>query len=95
MATVTRNFTVEELEEKYDLPWNPIYEETVDKRRWYSVLELVFLADDGKHYMVDYMDPATEMQDGQDRWEDSRGYVEAIQVEPIEVITVKWESVNV
>lgn len=95
MATITRNFTVEELEEEYDLPWGAIYEETVDKRRWYSVLELVFLADDGKHYMVDYMDPATEMQDGQDRWEDSRGYVEATQVEPVEVTTIAWEAVNV
>lgn len=94
MAFVTRKFTVEELEEKYDLPWNPIYEETIDKRRWYSVVELVFKADDGLHYTVYYMDPATEMQDGQDRWEDSRGYVEGIQVEPVEVVTVKWEAIK-
>jgi len=95
MAPITRNFTVEELEEQYDLPWGAIHEETVDKRRWYSVLELVFLADDGNHYMVDYMDPATEMQDGQDRWEDSRGYVEATQVHPVEITTVAWEAVSV
>lgn len=95
MANVIRNFTVEELEEEYDLPWAALHEETVDKRRWYSVLELVFKADDGNHYMVDYMDPATEMQDGQDRWEDSRGYVEAIQVEPVEVVTVEWRGVSV
>lgn len=94
MAKITRNFTVEELEEEYDLPWNAVYEDTVDKRRWYSVVELVFLADDGKHYMVDYMDPATENQESQDRWEDSRGYVQAIQVEPIEVIAIEWRPVN-
>jgi hypothetical protein len=92
---ITRKFTVEELEEEYDLPYGAVYEDTVDKRRWYSVLELVFLADDGKHYMVDYMDPATEQQEGQERWyEDSQGLVEAILVEPKEVITVQWVAVN-
>lgn len=95
MANVTRNFTVEELEEEYDLPYGAVYEDTVDKRRWYSVLELVFLADDGKHYMVDYMDPATEQQEGQDRWDDYKGYVEAVLVEPVEVVTVNWQAVNV
>jgi len=95
MATVTRNFTVEELEEDYDLPYGAVYEETIDKRRWYSVLELVFKADDDKYYMVDYMDPATEMQEGQDRWDDYSGHVEATLVEPIEVVTVKWQAVNV
>ena len=96
MANITRKFTVEELEEVYDLPYDAVYEDTVDKRRWYSVMELVFLADDGKHYMVDYMDPATEMQEGQERWdEDSQGLVEAILVEPKEVTTIEWRPVNV
>lgn len=95
MASVTRKFTVEELEEDYDLPWNPVYEDTIDKRRWYSVLELVFKADDGKHYMVYYMEPATEMQESQDRWEDSRGYVEAVEVEPVQVMTTEWRAINV
>lgn len=95
MATITRKFTVEELEETYDLPYGAVYEDTVDKRRWYSVMELVFLADDDKHYMVDYMDPATEMQEGQERWdEDSKGLVEAILVEPVEVTTIQWKAVN-
>jgi len=96
MAHVTRKFTVEELEEVYDLPYEAIYQDTVDKRRWYSVVELVFLADDEKHYMVDYMDPATEVQEGQERWdEDSKGFVEAILVEPIEVKTIEWQPVHV
>ena len=96
MAHVTRKFTVEELEEVYDLPYEAIYQDTVDKRRRYSVVELVFLADDEKHYMVDYMDPATEVQEGQERWdEDSKGFVEAILVEPIEVKTIEWQPVHV
>ena len=96
MAHVTRKFTVEELEEVYDLPYEAIHQDTVDKRRWYSVVELVFLADDEKHYMVDYMDPATEMQEGQERWdEDSKGFVEAILVEPVEVKTIEWQPVHV
>lgn len=96
MAYIKRNFTVEELEEEYELPWNAISNEEYDKRRWYTVRLLVFKADDGFHYEVDYMDPATENQEGQERWNEDykTGKVEAIRVEEVEIVTTKWEYVN-
>lgn len=99
MANITRSFTVEELEEDYDLPYGDVlFFERVDKHRWYTICEVVFRADDGLTYMVDYMDPATEMQEGQDRWyidnyQDNT--VAAVQVEPIKVTTVKWQAIDV
>jgi hypothetical protein len=95
LAKVIRKFSVEDLEEEYELPWEALANWELDKHRWYTWRELIFLADDGKHYAVDYMDPATENQEGQDCWEDTRGYVEAVQVEPKEVTTIKWVPVVV
>jgi hypothetical protein len=95
MAIIIREFTVEELEEEYDLPYDAVSNEELDKHRWYTVRELVFKADDGFFYEVSYMDPATEMQEGQDRWdEDHRGKVEAIRVEAKEVTAVEWVPVH-
>ncbi len=43
-----------------------------------------------------YMDPATEMQEGQDRWiEDTKGMVTAIKVKPVPITVTKWEPVDV
>jgi hypothetical protein len=100
LPKVTREFTVEELEEEYDLPYSgeELSFERIDKHRWYTVCEVVFKADDGLTYMVDYLDPATEMQDGQDRWpidNYKNNSVNAVQVEPKEVTTTKWVPVVV
>lgn len=88
MANVTRKFSVEELEEDYDLPWGAVSDEVADKHRWYTIHELVFKADDGHHYEVNYMDPATEMQEGQDRWFDDP--MTAVKVVEKEVVTKVW-----
>lgn len=99
MAKVTRHFTVEALEEDYDLPFGgEIFFERGDKHRWYTVCDVVFKADDGLTYMVHYLEPATEMQDGQDRWiidNYADETVLATQVEPKEVTTIKWVPVDV
>lgn len=99
MANITREFTVEELEEDYDLPYGgEISFERIDKHRWYTVCEVVFQADDGLTYMVDYLDPATEMQEGQDRWpihSYTNNTVLGIRVEPKEITVTKWVPVNV
>lgn len=93
MVHIIRNFSVEELEEKYDLPWDAVARETIDKHRWYSVEDLVFLADDGYHYLVSYMDPATEMQDGQERWFDDP--MPATRVELVPVMQEIWCPIEV
>ena len=94
MSRVLRDFSIEDLEEEYDLPFGG---ETSfkrgDKHRWYTICEVVFKAKDGNYYMVDYMEPASEMQEGQDRWFDHDGFVTGTQVEPKEVTTIKWVPV--
>ena len=96
MKNVYRDFTVEDLEEKYDLPYEAVSDEEVDKHRWYTTRDLVFKAEDGNFYAVIYMDPATEMQEDQDRWDtNSHGVVTGIQVEEKEVTTTKWVEVKV
>lgn len=94
MAKVIRTFTVEELEEDYDLPYAAVSNEEDYKARWYTGRTLVFKADDGLHYEVYYMDPATEMQEDQDRWNIENykeNTVNAYRVEPVEVKTVRWD----
>lgn len=93
MAQITRKFSVEDLEEKYELPWNAVARETIDKRRWYSVDDVVFRADDGYYYLVQYCDPATEMQDGQDRWWNDP--MTATRVELVPVVQEIWCAVEV
>lgn len=96
MPVITRKFTVKELEEKYDLPWGAISDEANDNHRWYTIRDLVFKADDGYFYGVAYMDPATEMQENQDRWyyDYKTGLVSAIRVKEIEVVATRWVPVS-
>lgn len=96
MAVNIREFSIEELEEEYDLPYEAISNVEFDKHRWYTVRELVFKADDGLFYEVSYMDPATENQEGQDTWDYDykTGLVSAVQVEEVKVVTSKWVPVN-
>jgi hypothetical protein len=96
-SRVARQFTIEELEEEYDLPYGgELSFERIDKHRWYTICEVVFRADDGLTYMVDYMEPATEQQEGQDRWfidNYTNETVLGIRVEPKEITTTKWVPV--
>lgn len=88
-----RKFSVEELEEKYGLPYeDAISFKRADKHRWYTVCEVVFQADDGLFYMVDYLEPASENQEGQDRWWNDP--MSATQVEKVPVQTYKWVPVE-
>lgn len=96
MASVTRGFSHDELEE-LGLDWKrsgpPVIEcETIDKRRWYSVMRIVF-RHDGAFWQINRSDPATEMQEGQDIWIDDP--VKAVQVEPYEATVTKYRPVEV
>jgi hypothetical protein len=87
----TRIFTEDELDE-FDIgPWNAVSFEPVEKHRWYTVHDMIF-EHEGKHWLVSYMDPATEMQDGQERYFDP-DRIEAVEVHEVEVITKKWMPV--
>lgn len=90
----TRKFSVETLEEDYGLPYEDALSfERVDKHRWYTVCEVVFRAkDDGLYWCVDYLEPASEMQEGQDYWFDDP--VTAIQVEKRQVVREEWFPVE-
>lgn len=91
----TRTFTHDELED-LELNWStggaPIVQCTPrHKRRWYTVMRIVF-EHDGAFWQIDRMDPATEMQEGQDRWESDP--VVATQVEPYEATVIRYRPVS-
>jgi len=92
MELIYRNFSVEDLEEVYDLPYGAISNTEGDEHRWYTIRELVFEAEDGTHWQVNYMDPASEMQEGQDRWINDP--MKAFMVEKREVIREEWFPVD-
>ena len=94
---ITRKFTVDELEEEYGLPWEDnLSFERIDKHRWYTVCEVVFRADDGFYYSVDYLEPNTEMQEGQDRWnaEYSTNLVTATKVVKKSIVVDSWVTAD-
>lgn len=92
MAKITKDFSIEELEEEYDLPWNAISNTEEDQHRWFTVRELIFKAKDGNYWLVHYMDPASEMQEGQDRW--MYDPMPAVKVEKRQVIREEWFTVE-
>lgn len=52
------------------------------KHRWYTSYSVVFFYQD-KYWLTQYMEPASEMQDRQDRWcTDDDGMVELVEVVP-------------
>lgn len=95
MATTTRTFTVAELEElqlDYLDSGAPIVQcEAYDKRRWYTVMRIVF-EHDSALWQIERMDPNSEIQEGQDKW--SSDPVVATQVEAYEVPVTKYRAVN-
>lgn len=93
-AKETREFSHEELEE-LELDWRTSggvvkESEVYDRMRWAAVLRIVF-AYDGAFWQIDRMDPATEMQEGQDIWDADP--VVATRVEPYEVTVTKYRPV--
>lgn len=65
----TRTFTRDELDE-LGLPWELQDSEEVERHRWYTVRRGVFELE-GAHWEVEYIDPATEMQEDIDPWADA------------------------
>lgn len=93
-AKETREFSHDELEElelDYSTDGAPIVEcEPWDKRRWYTVMRIIF-EHDGALWRIYRMDPATEMQEGQDKW--GSDPVVATRMEPYEVTVTKYRPV--
>jgi hypothetical protein len=90
----TRKFSVEQLEE-LDITWRTdapvVFTEEWDQRRWYTVRRVVFKFED-QLWEIFYNDPATEMQEGQDRFDHDP--VTAHLVEPVEVTVTRYRRVT-
>jgi hypothetical protein len=73
--TITRVITREQAEEwdlSYDAP-GKLADEFIEKRRWYSWRRVIFTApDDGLTYAASYRDPASEIQEDLDPWDDAK-----------------------
>lgn len=84
---VTRTFTRDFMEEN-DYPWELSSKTFLDDSRWALHYEGVFEFE-GKHYMVQYQEGATEYQEGEDPWyhEDE---IEATEVVWLPVVEHKW-----
>lgn len=87
----TRTFTRAELE-ALDVTCENVHSVVIDEGRWSNTTAVVF-AHEGAHYRVTYDDPATEMQEGQDIW-GGRDQVEAIEVVPRSVVTMRWKPAH-
>lgn len=85
----TRIFTEAELDEHDIGPWSAVAFIPGDKHRWYTVHEMIF-EHEGRHWSVSYMDPATENQDGQDRYNDPDNIV-ATEVHKVPVTVEQWK----
>lgn len=82
-----RTFTVDELEEM-DLPYSSIEEWPGEEHRWWVQKFFVF-EHEGKFWRAWYADPATELQEGQDIWDD-KTEIDAIEVVQREVLVRRW-----
>lgn len=67
-------------------------DQIIDHDRWSVCHELVFRLVDGTIWSTYYNQPATECQDGQDRFEDPH---ECVQVVPKDVTTVEYVPLEV
>jgi hypothetical protein len=90
MANVTRTFSVEQIEEM-GLTWRvdaPVVStEEWDKLRWATVRRVIFEYE-SKLWEIFYNEPATEMQEGQEAFEEDP--VTAYQVEPFQVTVTQY-----
>lgn len=59
----------------------------IDKHRWYNLQMVVIEDDDGNLWGFDYMDPATEYQEGQDRFYEDPVPLYRVQPKTITVTT--------
>lgn len=71
----------------------------IGKHRWYNSYNIIFKIDEepDKFYSVYYMEPASECQDGQDRFNaDKDGMVECYEVVPVKKIVeiTEWKNVD-
>jgi hypothetical protein len=74
-----------------DLPYSAIHDEIFDTNRW-SILHRCVFEMDGKFWLTDYSEGATEMQD-ESPWE-YEDEVECVEVEEKEVTVKKWVPVE-
>lgn len=81
-------------EQAEEIMWTThISKRTGDKHRWHTDEWFVF-EQDGKFYEFLYMEPATEMQEGQDVWEDYYGeQIPCYEVIPVQKTTTVYERV--
>ena len=74
----------------------------IDKHRWYNSFYVIFRDTvNDKLYSVYYMEPASEMQEDQDRWNveykgDHKGLVKCQEVKAVEkkIVTVEYVPVE-
>jgi hypothetical protein len=92
---ITRTFEALFLREEMGLGTYPssaiVLDEEFDSRRWYTVRRVVFFHGDA-FWEVFYNKPATEMQEGQDMFDDASD-VKATQVKPQMVSAVTFVPV--
>jgi hypothetical protein len=90
MADVTRTFSVEQIEDM-GLTWRvdaPVVStEEWDQHRWYTVRRVIFEFE-SQLWEIFYNDPATELQEGQDKFDEDP--VTAYQVEPFQVTVTQY-----
>lgn len=94
-----KSFTIDEIEDM-GLPRWPVAgvkvvsDETIEHNRWTLTHRLIFRTDDmpeNTAWCVYYDEPATEMQEGIERW--TRNPVEAEMVRGVEKTVIEWITV--
>lgn len=72
-----------------------------EKHRWFNFYTIVFKEEEtGKFYEFGYMEPASEMQEGQDRYDEEeyegRTCVRVTEVVPIEkqITVTEWKEID-
>ncbi len=95
----SRTFTIDELEE-LEVMWDNVLKEGHGARRWSESFDVVFLADDGKHYLVTVEEGLTENQDyyGEERYPDRDYETKTVECPEVELYTeqvpvTKWRKV--
>lgn len=87
----TQFFTRAQLDE-LDVTYENLHREIVTTNRWSNTVEVVF-EHDGRHWQVEFEEPATEMQEGQDVWS-GRDEIQAVEVHQMPVTVTAWQPVT-
>jgi hypothetical protein len=85
--TTTSDLTLS-TDEAEDIYYEAVAVQTVSEHRWYTK-QLVVFEHDGQLRGFYYLDPATEMQEGQDRFESDP--VQTFPVTAREVVVTRYE----